>query len=224
MRVYYIIPFMPPKILQKLENFFSRYKNISFEKGQVIIGADGEPSGIFYLKQGYIRQHSLSALGKDKAVNIFKPPSFFPMIWALTDAANSYYFEAMSDGSGFLAPKDEVVEFVKKNPDVLLNLTERVMIGVSGLLNIMEQMMFDSAYHKLIGLLLIFARRFGKRKGREVVFNLKLTHQDIASFIGSIRETVSVEMQNLKKKGLIEYHGSIIEVKNLEALEKELNR
>lgn len=98
------------------------------------------------------------------------------------------------------------------------------MIGVSGVLDIMEQLMFNSVYEKVIGLLLIFAQRFGKRKSRGVVLDVKLTHQDVASFIGAIRETVSVEMQSLKKKGLIDYQGKVIEIKDLKRLKKELEK
>lgn len=85
------------EIKKKLDNFFFSYKSLSFKKRDVLIRGDKEPEGIFYLKKGYVRQYTVSSTGKEKSVNIFKNPSFFPMIWALAEVENNYYYEAMSD-------------------------------------------------------------------------------------------------------------------------------
>jgi len=49
---------------------------------------------------------------------------------------------------------------------------------------------------------------------------LTLTHEEIAEMVGSSRETVTRLFASLKKKQLIEVHGSTIVVKNRPGLEK----
>src|SRR4030067_2058893 len=104
----------------KLDNFFARFKSVhSYKKGELIIRADDPPSGIFYLKSGFVRLYSISKDGQDITFNIFKPGSYFPMFWAIGNSPNSYYFEAMTRIEVMKAPKEELIKFLKSNPDNL---------------------------------------------------------------------------------------------------------
>ena len=76
----------------KLVDFFRKYKKIPYKKGDVIIRGNDQPSGVYFVKSGYIKMSSLLEDGSEIGVNIFKPSSFFPMIWALGNIENSYFY------------------------------------------------------------------------------------------------------------------------------------
>ena len=50
---------------------------------------------------------------------------------------------------------------------------------------------------------------------------MPLAHKDIASLAGLTRETVSIEMKNLEKKGLIAYKRNQITIKDVDKFKKE---
>ena len=53
-------------------------------------------------------------------------------------------------------------------------------------------------------MLLLSASRFGsKNKSGEIEIQLTFTHQEIANLAGLTREATSLEMEKLKKKGLV---------------------
>jgi Mn-dependent DtxR family transcriptional regulator len=52
-------------------------------------------------------------------------------------------------------------------------------------------------------LLLELAEDYGKQNGTEIDLTIKLSHQDLASIIGSTRETVTVTLGQLQAEGLI---------------------
>jgi len=60
----------------------------------------------------------------------------------------------------------------------------------------------------------------GVECGDDVVLDVKLTHNDIASLVGSTRETVSLEMSQLARAGRIRVDGRAIAIpkKELAAL------
>jgi len=211
---------MNSSISQKLENFFKKYKHHIYKKGEILIKVDDDPEGVFYLTHGTVKEYAISKKGEELVINVFKPVSFFPMSWAINQTPNSYYYEALEEVEIWKAPREEVVEFIKTNPDVLFNLMSRVYKGVDGILMRMVYLMSGEAYSRVITELLIAAKRFGKSNGTTV--ELHLSEKDIANQAGMARETVSREIKVLKDKNFVSFSNNILVIKKLDDLEKEL--
>lgn len=203
-----------------LANFFSQFKSYKYKKGEILVRAGDEPSGIFYLTKGRVKEYSISQNGDEFVVNIFKPISFFPMSWAINSTQNDYFFEAMEEVEVTKAPRDKVIHFIKSNPDVLFNLLSRVFRGMDGILQRMTYFMSGSAYTRLVTELIIDAKRFGKMEGNKVTLNS--TEKDIAAQAGMSRETVSREFKILKDKGILTFARNEIIVPDIHKLEEEL--
>jgi len=84
----------------------------------------------------------------------------------------------------------------------------------------MEHLIFESAYRKTILLLLYYAKNFSdsETKGK---LSIPLTHKEIASWIGTTRETASLQIEMLKRKKLITYNRRFIVIPDIDVLEKE---
>lgn len=214
---------MDQDIQKKLDEFFSKCKSQDYKKGDILIRADEEPQGIFYLTKGSIKQYAVSQKGEESVVNIFKPISFFPMSWAINSTPNAYYFETLETVKGKLAPREEVINFLKGNPDILYNLMSRVFKGTDGLLMRMVYLMSGEAYARVIIELLIQAKRFGKSQPGNKTITLYISETDIANQAGMVRETVSREIKLLKDKGLVSFEKSVLTINNLSSLEEELS-
>ncbi|MEK7092210.1 MAG: Crp/Fnr family transcriptional regulator [Patescibacteria group bacterium] len=211
---------MNKTVSKKIESFFVRYKHQTYKKGEILIRADEYPSGVFYLKEGVVKEYAISKKGEEVVVNIFKPGSFFPMSWAINSTPNNFYFEAVSRVEAWKAPKEPVLEFIKSNPDVLYDLTSRVYKGIDDVLMRSAYLMFGNAYERLIQELVIQSKRFGVTRGH--FLDLRTSEKDLASQSGLTRETVSRELKTLKDKGFVVFNKHILTIKNLRELEKEL--
>lgn len=209
-------------VADKINKFFSQFKHLSLKKGEILIRAEEDPSGIFYLKQGTVKEYAISRKGDELIVNIFKSISFFPMPWAINNTKNMYYFEAMTDIEVYKAPKEEVVAFIKKEPDVLYDLLSRVFKGMDGILTRMTYFMAGNAYIRLVTEIVIQTKRFGQ-KNSSGDLELKISEIDLAAQTGMTRETVSREMRNLKDKGFVDFNKNILTIKNFTKLEEELS-
>ena len=201
--------------------FFSTYSHQLFRSGQVMIRAGETPAGIFYLVKGLVRQYAVSPKGETLMMHVFRPGSFFPMLWALTGSANTYQYEAVNAAEVYRAPKGDVLNFLLRHPEELWCFTKRLVGGVSGLLTRFEYIMFDGAYRKTVLLLLYFARRFAAVEDGVTVLSVPLAHREIAAWIGTTRETASVQMETLKKRGLIKTRGRQLIIPSIAALERE---
>ncbi len=216
---------MESRSRKKIEDFFSDTETIRYKKGEVLIRADDSIHWIFYLKNGYVRQYSITKDGQETTVHIFRPASYFPVMIVFAKVNNPFNFEALSDIEIKRKPVDEVLEFIKNEPDVLFDLTTRFARGLFGLSLRVENLSFENAYKRLVLFMLYLAENFSlpSKKINNVTIGLKLTHSHIASYIGTSRETTSKEIEKLAKSGAVGKNGQFIVIKNVKKLEEELS-
>lgn len=207
-----------------LATFFSRHVRISYKRGEIILRSEDNPSGVMYLVQGFVRQYSIAPCGETFVAHIFKPGSFFPMTWLLNNTPNTYTFEAITEVDLWRAPGDATHEFLHQHPEIMFDFASRMLIGVSGLLERAQHLAMDNAHTKLVFLLLYYGKHFGIQTREGVVLQVPLTHKDISAWIATTRETASVHIERLKKKGIIRYHGRQLIILNLGHLEREVAR
>lgn len=213
---------MEQQIIKKLEDFFGKYRLQLYKKGEILVRADEEASGIYYIKDGFVKKYAISKKGEELVVNVFKPGSFFPMSRAITGYKNKYFYEAKTPLEARKAPINDVLNFLKSNPDIVYDLLTRIYRGLDGVLMRTVYLMSGSAYSRLTTELILHARRFGKYEKETGRIICKVSEKDLASQSGLTRETISREMANLKKKGLLEFHANTLIVNNLKKLEEEL--
>lgn len=202
----------------KLEKFLSGSKIINYKKGEIILRPGDTPQGISFIKSGYIKDYSISKDGEELILIIFKPEDFFPIRWTLLDKQSTHYFEAMTDVELRRIPRDQFIDFVKDNSDVFYELTKFILVRLGGIMQRMEYLAFGNAEEKVASILSICAERFGKKDKNRTVIQVSLTHKDIANLVGVTRETVSLELKKLEKKGIIGYEDKLIVIKNGEGL------
>ena len=213
---------MTDSVADKIESELSKYPKRSYPKGQILIFADETPDYIFYITKGRVRKYDVSSRGDEVIVNIFKPPAFFPVSEAINHTPNKYFYKTEVATELHVVPSGVVLEFLKNNPDVMLDLLSRMYRGMDGLLGRVVQLMSGSAKSRLLYELLIECRRFGKRND-DGTYILDITEVDLAARAGMSRETVSREMKLIKTSGLVELHNKNILIKDLAALEVKVS-
>lgn len=208
---------------EQLEEFFAQFNDKRFyKKKEIIIRADDNPPGVFYLKGGFARLYTVSPNGQELTMNILKPGCYFSMMWAIGETQNTYYFEALTKVELWRAPKEEIIKFIREKPEVLFEFTKRILIGLDGLLGVVESLLFGNSYNKVATALLVAAKRFGKKQTTgEIVIELPLTHQLIASLSGLTRETTSLVMKEFEVGGILLAGRPFLTINNIEKLEKE---
>lgn len=212
---------MEKDAFRRLEIFFSKWKKLSFKKGETILRAQDEPRGVLYLKKGYTRLYSVSKNAQELTLIVFKPEDFFPIMWAINGAPHTYYMDAMTPVEVYQTPREEFLKFIKNDSELLFEINSRILIRLGGLLKRMEHAMFGNAYSKVASIIVIFVERHGLQDKKGIIIQLPTTHQDIAKLLGIARETVSIEVKKMQKKGLIEYRGRHLIVKDLKQLIEE---
>ncbi len=212
---------MTSEVEAKIQNFFETYSVRKYTKGQILLLPDDELTHVHYLVKGTVKMYDVSYRGEEIILSLFKTPAFFPMSLAINGGDNTYIYEAETDIMLRQAPTQEVVTFLKANPDVLYDLLSRVYRGVDGLLGRIGQLMTGTAKSRLIYELLLESRRFGTVQ-KDGSCLLPLHEKDLGARAGLSRETVSREISKLKNADLLSTTAKGVVLKDIKKLENAL--
>jgi CRP-like cAMP-binding protein len=207
-----------------LDVFFNQHKPLQYRARTIISHPNDTQSSVFYIKNGYLRVFRISEQGEELTLTMLKPKDFFPLTYGMTNtsALNSYYLETITPLEIWKVRIDQFVSFVKSEPAIYQELTQRVLLRFDNMLTKMEYLVFNNAYTKVAATVISCARKFGEVKGDTIIIPVPLTHKDIATLIGITRETTSLEMKKLEKQGYIARNGKQLVVKSLDKLEETI--
>lgn len=211
-----------PIASSKTKEFFGKYHERHYLKGDVIISPDEVNDHVYYLVSGKIKKYSLNYKGEEIVLTVFRPGSFMPIDHAIgQEFKNRYYFAADTDITVRVAPSKEVTNMLSNNPDVALTLLHRVNRALHEFQDRSLSLMTGNALNRVAYEIYIEAKRFGQKANKNEL-NIELSERGIASRTGLSRETVNREIRKLKDANCVSVNHGSITVKDLEILEKKL--
>lgn len=173
---------------------------------------------LFFITEGAVKMTTTSSHGRSLVLHVFHPGSCFPLLTLVNEGVNAYDLIALTPVVLHKVHRDQFLGFLKKHPDLLLDFQVRLLRGLQGLLKRIERSAFVPAYNQVAGLLLYFARHFSEMEAKSPVIEIRITHQDIAEWLGLSRENVSLQVKKLERNGLIRKKNALIEILNMSEL------
>ncbi|MDP4038799.1 MAG: Crp/Fnr family transcriptional regulator [bacterium] len=188
--------------MDKLKAFFDQYRKVNYKKGEVILQEE-TPENIFYIQKGFVKVYTISDSGDEKLILIYQDGEIFPLPWAINDVENNFFFGAASDITLNLVPKQDFVNYLKTEPEVMYYFLQKSLDVYKEMEDRVQNLEQSKASLKIIYLFQFLAQRFGKIEKDKVNLNLRLAHHDIASLVGISRETASIEIKKLQDQKII---------------------
>lgn len=175
----------------------SKYKK--YKEGENIHGLDGDCSGILLIKSGELRTYLLSEEGKE--VTLYRLGGGDVCILSASCILDSITFDVFID-----AAKDSEVVIISASTFQKIcseniyaeNFSLKQTVDrFSDVMWAMQQILFMSFDKRLAVFLLDETSKTGNSE-------IKMTHDQIAKYIGSAREVVSRMLKYFEKEGLVE--------------------
>lgn len=173
------------------------------KKGTIIISPMNPIKSLFLLKKGQVRLYRVNAQGKQFTTDILVDGNLFGETTSFSITDNEMYVEAMTDTYLCTMAKEEFETFIAKNPQISLKLINILSSRLKDTYDLSEKIALGDVKYRVLFLLVKLSERSGKRKKEWQTIEIKLTHADIATMVGSSRETVSTIISRLRKDGLL---------------------
>jgi CRP/FNR family transcriptional regulator, cyclic AMP receptor protein len=199
----------------------SRVTNQHFHKGELLF-SEGDPcKGLFLVSSGKIRIFKMSAAGREQVLSIEAPGSSFAELPVFDGGNYPASASALEDSEVLFISRKDFQNFCREHPDVALKVIAVVGSRLRRLINIIEELSFTTVRQRLIALILRLAESEGKSSPAGIHLELTMSHQDLASELGTVRELVSRNLSRLQAEGYLKVEGRNIIVKDLAGLARE---
>ena len=193
-----------------------------YAPGEVVF-AEGQPcAGLYVVERGHIRIFKTSPGGREQVLTIDGPGSSVAEV-PVFDGGNYPASGAVVDSALLLfVSKQDFQALCLAHPQVTLKVLRIVGARLRRLVEIIEELSFTTVRHRLASFLVRLARQEGKRNPAGIEILLPASHQELAAQIGTVRELVSRNLSRFQAEGLLIVEGRNVIVRDLKALEAEL--
>jgi CRP/FNR family cyclic AMP-dependent transcriptional regulator len=162
---------------------------------------------VYVVKRGAVRIARETPDGKDVTVALLGAGDFFGEETLFDDRPRTTVAVIVEDALLCTVRADDLFALLARDPVLALNVAKML----SGQLGEARETMEDLAYARVGDRILHLFRKLAAENGVAVEggtrVDLRLTHADVASLVGSTRETVSVELAKLVETGQLRLKG-----------------
>jgi CRP/FNR family transcriptional regulator, cyclic AMP receptor protein len=167
---------------------------------------------VFLIKTGRVRIARNTADGKEVTVAILGPGDMFGEDALFGGSERTTVATCMEETLICKAHADDLFGLLASNSALALNVAQMLSDRLGDASATIEDLAYAKISDRLVNLFERLAGELGRATDEGTFLDVRLTHQDIASIIGSTRETVSLEMNQLVRAGQIKQAGGYITV------------
>jgi CRP/FNR family transcriptional regulator len=178
---------------------------------------EGEPcAGIFMIVQGSVKIFKTSPGGREMMLALDAAPATVAELPLFDGGPYPASVRAVGPVAALFINKSDFQQVCRQYPEVALKVLAVVGRRLRHLVSVVESMTFGSVTERLARLLLDASRQAGTAE-----FEFTLTHQELASRLGTVREVVSRNLARFRAEGLIRMEGHRLEIRDRAGLERE---
>jgi CRP-like cAMP-binding protein len=178
---------------------------------------EGEPcAGIFLIAQGSVKIFKTAPSGREMMLALETAPSTVAELPLFDGGPYPASVRAVDRVVSYFINKADFQSVCREFPDVALKVLAVVGHRLRHLVMMVESMTFGSVTQRLARLLLDAGRQAGAD-----AFPLPLTHQEMASRLGTVREVVSRNLARFRAQGLIRIEAGQLAIVDRAGLERE---
>jgi len=186
---------LTPVQIQRLE---ARARSRKFERKSLVYVPTDAGDSVMLLTSGRVKIYHLTSDGKQALLAIIDPGEMFGELAMLDSGEREEFAETMEASSIVLIPGSVVQQLMEESPQLSLGVTKMMGLRRRRVERRLKSLLFRSNRERLIHLLLELVEKYGQRTDEGIRIGIKLSHQDLASIIGSTRETVTVVLGELQ--------------------------
>jgi CRP/FNR family transcriptional regulator len=201
---------------EELEALAERTLVRRFGPGEILFREGEDCYGLYILGQGSVKIYKTSPAGREITLAVETAPSSVAEVPLFDGGPYPASVSALDEVVAYLISKQDFRQVCRQHPQVALKVLAVVGKRLRQLVGIVESVSFGSVRQRLARTLLDIVQAGG---GNPVPFSL--THQELASRLGTVREVVSRNLGRFQADGLIRIQKRELLLVDGEGLERE---
>ncbi len=204
----------------KINDLF-KSKTFKFRKNTYIFLNEIEGSSIYYIVKGNVHI-GMYIDDKETLTSKVLPGEFFGENALLVEKSTKEFALVASDSLIAVIPINDWTNITCKHPELNIFMMQMVLKRKKEVQDRLESVLFKDTKTRIIEFLLQCLTEDGVKDHNDYMITPMITHQNIANWVSTSRQTVTLLLNELKEKSIIEFDRKNFIVKDLEALKSYL--
>lgn len=194
-----------------------------YNPGDIIYYQDEPSLGLVYLEQGRIKNSVFYSDGTEKSLCLLEAPSITGETAVIDGGTTICSAVAVTKVKVVFIPREKAQQLLLSNPNLMLLILEYMALKIRSM-QIQAQEVVSNVPQRL-AYMLLNSKKYGlfTHKGHDMESRLYITHDELASFIGTTRPKITEHLNVFMKQGLINKGRGYIEIIDQEGLKSIAN-
>jgi CRP/FNR family transcriptional regulator len=167
---------------------------------------------IYLIKTGTVRIARITPDGKEVTIAVLGKGDLFGEEALFADRPRTTFAVVVDEALLCMSRAEDLVELLNHEPKMAMNVANLMSDRLLELTATVEDLSYARLSDRLVHLIERLAIEHGKPCEGGIELTIRLTHADIASLVGSTRETVSLELARLIRAGRLRQKGQALVV------------
>lgn len=202
----------------KVKRMGEKHEYLSFKRDQFIYMPDESATHIYMIVNGRVKIGHYLENGDEVISAILTKGEIFGELAMAGEEKRRDFAQAMEDSIICPLTTSELKDLMVEDKELSFKILKLIGLRIMKLERKLELLVFKDARTRIIEFLKDAAAWKGTKVGFETMIQTHLTHKDIASLTGTSRQTVTMILNDLKEKNLINFNRKQILIRDLDRL------
>lgn len=180
----------------------------NFRKGDPIFHMGETADKLHIICGGKIKLYKNLVDGREQLIYILSEGDFFGAFNLLKENEWELNAEALEETFISSLSKGTFDGIILKNPSITLKVFEKAYERIKSIENLVERLSTISADAKVANVLLSLIKDFGIKENNGILLTLSINRQEMGSYAGISRETMTRKLNLFRELGYIEFIGN----------------
>ncbi|MDF2531175.1 MAG: transcriptional regulator, Crp/Fnr family [Clostridia bacterium] len=192
-----------------------------YTKGDLVFKTGEISDRLYIVNSGRMKIFNYTREGKEQILYLLNEGDFIGELSLLKKTNFEFNAAALEDTSLCTVSKRHFDLIIKQNPDITLRILEALHDRLIKLELLVQNLNTKDIDARIATMLIGFLKESGKEAKNGVLMELPLNREEMGSFIGTTRETISRKLAGMQDEGILEFEGNKkVIIKDISALEQ----
>jgi CRP-like cAMP-binding protein len=190
----------------------------SVNRGELLFSEGEKAHGLYIVERGSVKVFKVASSGREQVLHVERSGHSFAEVPLFDGGPYPASAAALEDSVLLFIDKKSFDSLCLSHPHIALEVIRVIGGRLRKLTRLIEEISLKDVGHRLARWLLERAQEHGRKQGEAVEFQLDLSHGEIGTRIGTVREVVTRSLSRLETDGIIQISGRNVRIPNLKGL------
>lgn len=184
-------------------------QHTAYKKGELLLHEGEKSDRLFIVNKGQVKVSKFTIDGKEQILYILTSGEFFGELHLFnSEEVNNFSVYAIEDTEICVLTKEDIDRIMEANPEISIKLLKALTKRLAHTETLAQNLATKDPEVRIAHMILEFCQKFGTKKNGEVLIQLPITREEVASYVGVTRETISRKFSKFERLGLISITGN----------------